>query len=85
MLLIGLCIISAFARGVLGRLRWTFVGISALLFYIFPRYSLEDRFLCGRAAVRTYPDMCILFRTGFCLLAVFSTARLVYGALCAAC
>ena len=81
MLLIGLAYLMA--RGVLSwEAPLTFVGISALLFYIFPRYSLEDRFLAAELLCGLIPICALVFAPDFACSPVFSTARLVYGALC---
>lgn len=81
MLLIGFAYLLA--RGVLSwEAPLTFVGAAALLFYIFPRYSLEDRFLAAELLCGLVPICALVFAPDFACSPVFSTARLVYGALC---
>ena len=64
MLLIGLAYLMA--RGVLSwEAPLTFVGISALLFYIFPRYSLEDRFLAAELLCGLIPICALVFAPDF--------------------
>lgn len=83
MLLIGFAYLLA--RGVLSwEAPLTFVGAAALLFYLFPRYSLEDRFLAAELLCGLVPICALVFAPDFACSPVFSTARLVYGALCGA-
>lgn len=83
MLLIGFAYLLA--RGVLSwEAPLTFVGAAALLFYLFPRYSLEDRFLAAELLCGLVPICALVFAPDFACSPVFSTARLVYGVLCGA-
>ena len=81
MLLVGFAYLVA--RGVFAwESSLTFVGVAALLFYAFPKYSLEDRFLTVELLCGLIPICALVFAPDFACAPVFSTARFVYGALC---